>query len=303
MNPEINTSVNKTRVKEHGKGNMRYFEKNYDWNDPDLVSQYDELPLWSSYFVHLLLENIPLKSYRNDLDVGCGTGIPLIEICQQIGKGCKCYGIDPWGRALERIRLKACTLKLDNIELIEKTADSIPFEDNCFDIITSNLGINNFSTPAKVIAECFRVLRTSGRMCITSNLTGTFGEFYEVFKQTLTESGLGKYHSALEEHIKHRGTSSSISGMFTGYGFEIVKKVESSFTMRYLNGTSFLNHSVINSGFFPSWRSIFESAEIRPLFDHLERNLNKYSEKHGELRVTVPMLYLECGKPEKVQIR
>jgi len=82
VNPEINTSVNKTRVKEHGKGNMRYFEKNYDWNDQDLVSQYDELPLWSSYFVHLLLENIPLKSYRNDLDVGCGTGVPLIEICR-----------------------------------------------------------------------------------------------------------------------------------------------------------------------------------------------------------------------------
>ena len=72
---------------------MNYIEKNFDWGDHDLVSQYDELSLWSSYFGHLRLENIPLKNYKKYLDVGCGTGFPLIEICQKIGSACKGYGI------------------------------------------------------------------------------------------------------------------------------------------------------------------------------------------------------------------
>lgn len=43
---------------------MDYPKKQYDWNDDNLVSQYDELSLWSSYFGHLLLNNIPLLKYK-----------------------------------------------------------------------------------------------------------------------------------------------------------------------------------------------------------------------------------------------
>lgn len=275
---------------------MRYFEKNFNWDDADLVSQYDELPLWSSYFGKLLLDNIPLKKYRKYLDVGCGTGFPLIEISQKIGNGCKCYGIDPWGRALARVKQKINILGLSGIEVVESSATKIPFENDYFDFITSNLGVNNFSEPGNVIAECFRVLNDNGTMCITSNLSGTFQEFYEIFEKTLIESGFGKYRPGFQKHVHHRGTVSSISELFTSAGFHIKKGIESSFVMRFLNGSSFLNHSVIVSGFSGAWRNLFDAHEIDPFFEQLEKNLNCYAEKHGELKLSIPMLYMECGK-------
>jgi ubiquinone/menaquinone biosynthesis C-methylase UbiE len=275
---------------------MGYFEKNYNWDDCNMVSQYDELPLWSSYFGQLLLDNIPLKNYRNYLDIGCGTGFPLIDISQKIGNGCKSYGIDPWCRALERIKLKLRTLELSGIELIESTANEIPFEDEYFDFITSNLGVNNFSEPEKVISECFRVLQNTGTMSITSNLTGTFHEFYEIFKDTLIESGLNKYLVPFQEHVNHRGTVSTISDLFTDTGFIIKKSIESSFYMRFLDGSAFLNHSVILSGFSTAWRNLFATNEIGPFFRKLEKNLNEYAQKYSEFKVSIPMLYLECEK-------
>jgi ubiquinone/menaquinone biosynthesis C-methylase UbiE len=275
---------------------MRYFENNYNWDDADLVSQYDELPLWSSYFGKLLLDNIPLKKYRNYLDVGCGTGFPLIEISQKIGNGCRCYGIDPWAKALERVKQKLNTLELSCIEVIECSATKIPFENNYFDFITSNLGVNNFSEPEHVLKECCRVLNDNGTISITSNLSGTFIEFYEIFEKTLIECGFDTYLTSFHEHVNHRGTVASISELFTNVGFSIKKTVESSFVMRFLNGSSFLNHSVIVGGFSGAWRNLFNAHEIAPFFERFERNLNMHTEKHGELKLSVPMLYLECGK-------
>lgn len=66
--------------------------------------------------------------------------------------------------------------------------------------------------------------------------------------------------------------------------------------MRYLNGTTFLNNSVIMSGFLPAWKNMFNENDVEIFFNKLEDNLNIYSDSKGELKVNVPMLYLECYK-------
>jgi hypothetical protein len=74
------------------------------------------------------------------------------------------------------------------------------------------------------------------------------------------------------------------------------KQIESHYTMRFLNGTIFLNHSVIMSGFLDSWSSTFEGSEKSVFLEKLEMNLNKHSELDGELKLTIPMVYLEYVK-------
>ena len=273
-----------------------YYERKFNWDNPNMVSQYDDLPLWSSYFGHLLLDNVPLKKYRTYLDVACGTGFPLIDLCQKIGNGCKGYGIDPWSRAAERIRMKLAATEIKNIEVIESSAETIPFDDGYFDLITSNVGINNFAEPEKVLKECWRVLHKHGTLCITSNLTGTFQEFYNVFHTTLIDLGMIKYDTALQTHIDHRGTVSSFSIMVRNCGFSINKTIESSFSLRFLNGTAFLNHHFIVCGFMDPWCSMFSPDERDLFFKKFEFNLNKYSDIHGEFKVSIPMVYMECVK-------
>ena len=273
-----------------------YLNKKLDYLQSDITNAYDELPLWSSAFGLLLLENFPIGEYSNYLDIGCATGFPLIEIAQRLGSNCNSVGIDPWSEAVKRAKTKIDTLQLDNITILEGDASIINYPDNYFDLITSNLGINNFENPLNVLKECNRILKTNSSLCLTTNLTGTFNEFYSIFINTIKELGLDEYIPKLNGHINHRGTEKSTIELLETSGFEIKNKVNAAYNMRFLNGTAFLNHSFTIVGFIDSWRNLFPETEKRMFFDKFEERLNEYSKRQGELKLTIPMLYIECRK-------
>ena len=273
-----------------------YLIRELDWKQEDVTNVYDELPLWSSPFGLLLLDNFPIGEYDNYLDIGFGTGFPLIEISQRLGINCQSYGIDQWKAALKRAASKIDTLKTENVILIEGDASKISLPDNYFDLITSNLGINNFENPLGVLSECKRVLKPSGSFCLTTNVTGTFSEFYQIFCDTLNELKFDKYTSKLIDHINQRGTEESTIELLEKSGFTITKTLKSDYSMRFLNGSAFLNHSFTIVGFIDSWRNMFDQADKSNFFDRFEKNLNNYSKQKGELKLTIPMLYIECKK-------
>lgn len=273
-----------------------YLNKILDWQEDKVAQQYDELPLWSAPFGLLLLDNFPIRNYKTYLDIGFGTGFPLIDIAQRLGENCKSVGIDMWAAAVKRAKEKINTLGLSNIEIIEADASIIPFPDNYFELITSNLGTNNFDEPEKVLAECYRVLKRDSSLCTTSNLQGTFNPFYDIFEKTLKELGFVRYLSKLESHVEHRGTIESKRHLIQESGFKIEKQIKSDYTMRFLNGTSFLNHSVILVGFIDPWRNMLEEPEKEVFFERFEVNLNEFSKQKGELSLTIPMVYFECKK-------
>ena len=147
-----------------------------------------------------------------------------------------------------------------------------------------------------VLNECNRILKTNSSLCLTTNLTGTFNEFYEVFINTIKELGLDKYLPKLNDHINHRGTEKSTIELIEKSGFVIKNKIKSECKMRFFNGTAFLNDSTTIIGFIDSWRNLFPGHEKQLFFDRFEQRLNEYSKSKGELTLTIPMLYLECQK-------
>lgn len=60
-----------------------------DWKDNKVVNVIDEVTLWSAPFGRMLLENIPMKAGVNIVDIGFGTGFPLIELSQRFGDSTK----------------------------------------------------------------------------------------------------------------------------------------------------------------------------------------------------------------------
>lgn len=274
-----------------------YLSKKLNYLDRDITNVCDELGLWASPFGIMLLDNFPIKNYQNYLDIGCGTGFPLIEIASRIGSECKAaVGIDPWAEAVKRAQGKIEVLQLDNISVIEGNAEDINFPDDYFDLITSNLGINNFEAPSKVMNESYRTLKQGGTFCATTNLTGTFDEFYNLFRETLFELKLEKYLLGLDNHINHRGTEKSSVELFENSRFKIIRTIKSEYQMRFYNGSAFLNHPFIIIGFIDAWRNMFEDIDKQIFFDVFERRLNEYANQQGELKLTIPMLYIEARK-------
>lgn len=262
----------------------------------EFISTFDELPLWSASFGLLLLKHLELKQYQTVIDIGSGSGFPLIELAGRLGPTCKLYGIDPWKNANARARQKIINYGYTNVEIIESSAEKIPFDDNSIDLIVSNLGINNFDRPEIVFKECNRVLKPKGKLVLTTNLTGHWKEFYQIFYSTLQQLGKQNLIPALKQEEDHRGNFESVSKLFSGNGFSVCRHVDENFEMKYSDGSAFLNHHFVKLGWLTSWMKIFPKDEMKDIFTLLEQNLNNYSKIHNGLTLTVPMAFIEGEK-------
>lgn len=273
-----------------------YLETSIDLDDPEVVSAMDDLPLWSAPFAMKLLERIRIRQRIKVLDVGFGSGFPLLELAQCLGSSCTVYGIDPWTAAHERVRLKIRVFDIKNVELIQGDASAMSFEDNTFDLIVSNLGINNFADPQKVFDECFRVSNPGAQIALTTNPKGHMKEFYMVFGKTLEELRMAHVADDIEKHVNRRMTVETIRGCLTRSGFRNLATSQDSFVLRYLDGSAFLRHALIRYGFLEDWKKVVPVHERQKIFLRLENNLNELALKAGELRLTVPIAYIEAEK-------
>jgi hypothetical protein len=117
-----------------------------------------------------------------------------------------------------------------------------------------------------------------------------------VFETTLDELKMNYCYPKLKENIEHRSTVDSICKRLKTSGFKKIASHEDSFTMRFLNGSAFLNHSFLILGFIDGWKNIILDDDKKRFFTKLEENLNKYAGKKGELKLTIPMAYIEGEK-------
>ncbi|GLV59243.1 hypothetical protein KDH_60700 [Dictyobacter sp. S3.2.2.5] len=277
---------------------LDYLRFTCDLEQPLIASAIDECSLWASRFGSLLLDNLELHADLHILDLACGTGFPLFELAHMYGASCRVTGVDNWKGGIERARAKLDVYQLPNVQIIEADAAHLPFPAESFDLITSNLGINNFADPAAVLAECFRVGRPGAHLALTTNPIGHMREFYAVFRSILEEQHRDRYLERLARNEAHRGSKEALIELMERGGFRIVKIKEERFQLRYLNGGTMLNHFLTKIGFLGGWRRVIEPEDEAPIFTELERRLNQLVEAQGELRMTIPMLYLEAERSD-----
>lgn len=123
-----------------------------------------------------LVEELNIQGSEEILDMGCGRGMFLCEAAKWITTG-HVYGIDLWmSRDQSNNHENATWQNIHALELQDRvnlqTADmcAIPFADDKFDIIISNLAIHNISSEqgrTKALQELLRVLKPGGKFVIS----------------------------------------------------------------------------------------------------------------------------------------
>jgi ubiquinone/menaquinone biosynthesis C-methylase UbiE len=128
-----------------------------------------------------VLDQLRLQGDEEILDVGCGRGAILLMAAQHLTTG-HAVGIDLWKRrdqsgnsihATERnAQLEGVA---DRVELRTADMTALPFEDESFDLVISNLAIHNVKRDKryKAIGEAIRVLRPGGRLMIADIMGAT----------------------------------------------------------------------------------------------------------------------------------
>ncbi len=104
------------------------------------------------------------------LDLGCGAGIDTILAARRTGPTGRLIGLDFLPEQLKRTERAAAHAERGNVQTLQGEMEAIPLPDQSIDHIISNGVINLSPRKARVLAECARVLRASGKFCV-SDLT------------------------------------------------------------------------------------------------------------------------------------
>jgi arsenite methyltransferase len=104
------------------------------------------------------------------LDLGCGSGIDTILAAHRAGPTGRVFALDFLPEMLERTAQAVGEAGLGNVETVEAEIEQLPFADASVDVVISNGVVNLSPRKARVLAECARVLRPGGELCV-SDLT------------------------------------------------------------------------------------------------------------------------------------
>ena len=113
------------------------------------------------------LQIAQLRPGERVLDVGCGTGVLTRLAAEEVGSEGKVMGIDPSAEMIQvakRFAAKAHSEANFQIGVIE----SLPFEDEGFDIVLSSMMLHHLPPEIKVagLGEILRVLKPGGRLMV-----------------------------------------------------------------------------------------------------------------------------------------
>jgi demethylmenaquinone methyltransferase / 2-methoxy-6-polyprenyl-1,4-benzoquinol methylase len=109
-------------------------------------------PRWRRF----LVSRIDAGPTENVLDVATGTGAVARELLRQ--KGCTVVGLDQSPEMLAEARRRLP----GNVELVEGTAEELPFPAASFDALTFTYLLRYVSDPAATLRELARVVRPGG---------------------------------------------------------------------------------------------------------------------------------------------
>lgn len=103
------------------------------------------------------IQNNPKTSY-NFLDLACGTGIYLHHQYHSF----KEFTINWHGLDASQAMLKKAKEKVGKVVFEKGFAESMPYEDECFDVVTNNYAFHHFVGKEQVLDEIHRVLKRDG---------------------------------------------------------------------------------------------------------------------------------------------
>jgi len=110
-----------------------------------------------------IIEAAHLRPGMRVLDLASGVGDPALSIAREVAPSGRVTATDLGPGMMSLAEELARKKGLTNIDFREANAESLPFADKSYDVLTCRFGVMFFPDLPKALCECFRVLKPLGR--------------------------------------------------------------------------------------------------------------------------------------------
>ncbi len=115
--------------------------------------------------VKLALENLPIKANSVVADIGAGTGYYTFRIAPKVPQG-KVYAVELQNEAINFLKNKSKQLKLNNVEVIKGTEQSLNLPENSIDLAMMVDVYHELSYPHEYLQALRRSLKPDGKLLL-----------------------------------------------------------------------------------------------------------------------------------------
>ena len=120
-------------------------------------------PITDTQALDLLIEAAEPSPERDSLDVACGGGLIVCALAAHVRRA---VGVDLTPAMLDRARALVASRGLDNCIFQLADAQSLPFADGAFAVVTTRFSLHHMADPLAVLREMVRVCAPGGHIVV-----------------------------------------------------------------------------------------------------------------------------------------
>jgi len=201
-----------------------------------VASTYDRIgPRFFSHFGRRLVELAQIPSGADVLDVAAGRGAVFYPAAEQVGPNGHVVGIDLSAEMVRQTTTEIEISGLKNATMLQMDAEQLTFPDASFDFVLCGLSIFFFPQLQRALNEFCRVLRSSGRVGVTTFAKDSeaFDWFREVLRSySSQDSQTGERQKPSAPTLD---TPTGLETSLSNAGFESIKIVKEGVDFAYKN--------------------------------------------------------------------
>src|SRR5262245_12402517 len=225
----------------------------------------------------MMLRGLDVPAKAMVLDVCAGTGYPAIEVLRKLDDQSRLIAIDSSSTMLDVARKKAGELSGKRIFFrTENAYPKLPFTNEVYDLVLCNLGLTELPNPKAAVREFARVAKAKGRVIVTLPLAGTWGEFYDIYREVLVKHDKHEMLERLDRHQRTFPEPEEVERWFTSTGMEVQLDVE-EFSLLFRSSREFFFAPIIEYGPLPRWKEIAgKGQELQDVFGYIKQASDAY---------------------------
>jgi ubiquinone/menaquinone biosynthesis C-methylase UbiE len=245
-----------------------------------LARVYDDeiLPIWTQRFGRMIVQAVEPPAKAMILDVSCGTGYSALEILRKMDDQSRLIAIDSSSALLDVARKKAGDLSGKRIYFrTENVGTRLPFTADVYDIVACNLGLSEVDDPATTLRDFVRVAKPGGKVVCTLPLAGTWGEFFDIYREVLVKHDKHPILEKLDEYIAEIPDASTVEEWGRAAGLADARVDIDEFTLLFRSAREFFFAPIVELGPLPRWKDIAgKGQDLQDVFWHIKQAIDAY---------------------------